>query len=176
MGHTAWAPEGRQGRSQRGPKGPKLETSSCITYLSLRTGVECFPVESWNISWTTKAEPTRCKFVFVCICILFVFVFVFCILYFLRAGIFLGRRRPSRRVVNLWIFVASRFSPSVHSCCKPLWTLNCIFCCFYRYLYLYLYFWFVFVFVFVFVCKPLLVLSWELIFTCVKRWEINLLD
>ena len=27
--------------------------------------------------------------------------------------------KAERRVVNLWIFVASRFSPSVHSCCKP---------------------------------------------------------
>ena len=24
-GHTAWAPEGREGRCQAGPKGPKLE-------------------------------------------------------------------------------------------------------------------------------------------------------
>ena len=28
MGHTAWAPEGREGRSQRGPKGRKLEVGS----------------------------------------------------------------------------------------------------------------------------------------------------
>ena len=28
MGHTAWAPEGREGRSQRGPKGRKLEVGA----------------------------------------------------------------------------------------------------------------------------------------------------
>ena len=28
MGHTAWAPEGREGRSQAGPKGRKLEVGA----------------------------------------------------------------------------------------------------------------------------------------------------
>ena len=27
VGHTAWAPEGREGRSQAGPKGRQLEKS-----------------------------------------------------------------------------------------------------------------------------------------------------
>ena len=34
-----------------------------VTFLSLRAGVECFRVQGWNISRTTKAEPTRCEFV-----------------------------------------------------------------------------------------------------------------
>ena len=35
-----------------------------VTFLSLRAGVECFPVQGWNISsTTTKAESTRCEFV-----------------------------------------------------------------------------------------------------------------
>ena len=28
VGHTAWAPEGREGRSQAGPKGRKLEVGA----------------------------------------------------------------------------------------------------------------------------------------------------
>ena len=40
-GHTAWAPEGREGRSQRGPKGRKLEVGArrasklLVFYLSI---------------------------------------------------------------------------------------------------------------------------------------------
>ena len=39
-----------------------ISTQSCLTFLSLRAGVECSQLR--NISWTTtKAEPTRCEFV-----------------------------------------------------------------------------------------------------------------
>ena len=39
-----------------------ISTESCLTFLSLRAGVECSQLR--NISWTTtKAEPTRCEFV-----------------------------------------------------------------------------------------------------------------
>ena len=48
LGHTAWAPEGREGRSQGGPKGRRLEVgapwTSSKNYNSINTFVTLYPM------------------------------------------------------------------------------------------------------------------------------------
>ena len=53
MGHTAWAPEGRKGRSQAGPKGRDLEVGAqrASRLLVKRNTKEIFSKEEFFCSW-----------------------------------------------------------------------------------------------------------------------------
>ena len=55
MGHTAWAPEGREGRSQAGPKGRKLEVGAwraprlLVVYILSMEQNEMWPSPYWLV-------------------------------------------------------------------------------------------------------------------------------
>ena len=63
VGHTAWAPDGREGRSQAGPKGCQQEVGAqraprllVLQYYSISSHVG-FPLTLRNLSWETQRHP-----------------------------------------------------------------------------------------------------------------------
>ena len=69
MGNTAWGPEGREGQSQAGPKGRKLEVRLLVSYIYAASSI----LVKLGSFIQTKVPVFKCHYDLFCL------VFIFCL-------------------------------------------------------------------------------------------------